>query len=107
MISKNTFVNIMKRLEALDNKMDKVDAAFKELSPDFCGFYLPECLDIVIAALSEVFNDKESDWLGYLVYELNFLNNFKMGMVTDKDNSPIDLSTWGEVYDFLIKNMEE
>ncbi len=106
MISKNTFVNIMKRLEALDNKMDKVDIALKELSPDFGGFYIPECLDIVMAALIEVFQDKDGGWLSYCVYELNFLNNFEMGMVTDKDNNPIDLSTWEKVYDFLTENME-
>lgn len=106
MISKNTFVNIMKRLEALDNKMDKVDVALKELSPDFGGFYVPECLDIVMAVLTETFNDEEGGWLNYCVYELSFLSKFEIGMVLDKDNHPIDLSTWEKVYDFLIENME-
>lgn len=106
MISKETFINIMHRLEALDNKMDKADTALKELSPDFCGLYIPEVLDVAVDILRETFNDNEHDSLGYFVYELDFLHGFKMGSVT-VDGEPIDLSTWDRVYDFLIERMEE
>ena len=37
MISKETFVNIMKRLETLDKNMEAVDVALTNLSPDFCA----------------------------------------------------------------------
>ena len=107
MITKETFVNIMNRLEKLDTKMDNVDAALKQLSFDFCGFYVPECIDIVMDTLVEAFNDKGNEWISYCVYELNFLKSFKPGMVLDENKTPIDLSSWDKVYDFLIENMEE
>ena len=106
MISKEVFVNIMHRLEALDSKMDRADAALKELSPDFCGLYIPEIVDLVVDTLREVFNDNKHDSIGYFVYELDFLRRFHMGSVTVNDE-PIDLSTWDKVYDFLIERMEE
>ena len=105
MISKETFVNTMERLETLDKNMDAIDAAFKKLSPDFCGFYITEPFDIVVDLLKESFKDKH-DLLGYFVYELDYLHKFHMGCVT-QDNEPIDLSTWDKVYDHMVNIMEE
>ena len=105
MISKETFVNTMERLETLDKNIDAIDAAFKKLSPDFCGFYITEPFDIVVDLLKESFKDKH-DLLGYFVYELDYLHKFHMGCVT-QDNEPIDLSTWDKVYDHMVNIMEE
>ncbi len=105
MISKETFVNTMERLETLDKNMDAIDAAFKKLSPDFCGFYITEPFDIVVDLLKENFKDKH-DLLGYFVYELDYLHKFHMGCVT-QNNEPIDLSTWDKVYDHMVNIMEE
>lgn len=105
MISKDTFVKIMTRLEDLDKKMDNVDTALKALSSDFCGFYLPEVYDISIELLKHIFKDKE-DWIGYFVFELNWLHDHTLGSVS-VDGNDIDLSDWDKVYDFLIKNMED
>lgn len=105
MISKETFVNTMERLETLNKNMDAIDAAFKKLSPDFCGFYITEPFDIVVDLLKESFKDKH-DLLGYFVYELDYLHKFHMGCVT-QDNEPIDLSTWDKVYDHMVNIMEE
>lgn len=105
MISKETFVNIMERLETLDKNMEAVDVAFTNLSPDFCGFYVIEPFNIIIDLLKEIFKDKH-DWLGYFVYELDYLHKFHMGCIT-QDNEPIDLSTWDKVYDYMVNIMEE
>lgn len=107
MISKDTFVNVMMRLEELDKKMDNVDNALRELSPDFGGLYVPEIMDIVVDLLEEMFKDKEDAWLSYLTFDLNWLHDHTLGKITDENYDPIDLSTWDKVYDFLIKNMEE
>ena len=106
MISKECFIDTMRRLEDLDHKMDKVDTALKELAPDFGGFYIPEVPDIVVAILRDVFNDYENDSLGYFIYELDFLRKYKTGSITDAHDNPIDLSTWDKIYDFLLENME-
>ena len=105
MISKETFIDIMSRLEALDKKMDAADAALKELCPDFCGLYITESFDIVVDLLKDIFKDKY-DSLGYFIYELDYLRKFHMGCVTE-DGEPIDLSTWDKVYDYMIKIKED
>lgn len=105
MISKDTFVNVMTRLEYLDNKMDNVDVAMKTLSSDFCGFYIPEVLDIAIELLKNVFKDKD-DWIAYFIFERNWLHNLNIGDVT-VNGQPVELNSWDKVYDFLIKIMEE
>ena len=105
MISKETFVNTMTRLELLDDHMSDVDTALRALSPDFCGFYIPEVVQIVLDLLKDAFND-DNDWIGYLVCEQDFLHSLKPGDVLDENNNPIDLDSWEKVYDFLIENME-
>ena len=105
MISKDTFVKTMTKLEALDKKMDNVDVAMKELCNDFCGFYIPDILDITLDILEDVFKDK-GHWISYCALDLKWLHDHKLGSAS-VDGKDIDLSTWGKVYDFLIKNMEE
>lgn len=107
MISKETFVGIMYRLENLERNIDGVDDALHTLSPDFGGFHIPEAIDITLDLLREIFNDNTHELLEYFVYELDFLNKYKSGCVVDEDGNPVDLSTWGNVYDFLIKCMED
>ena len=106
MISKETFVNTMDRLEALDDKMHDVDFAFQKLSPNFCGFYIPEVLNIVMDLLEDLLDNKY-EFLEYCVYERDFLHDMKLGHVTDENGDPVDLSSWDKVYDFLIENKEE
>lgn len=105
MIAKETFIDVMDRLETLNKKMDAVDTALRELSPDFGGFYIPDTLDIVVQLLKDVFKD-EDDWIEYFVYEIDWLRNFELGDVT-VDGKPIDLSIWANVYEFLLENMKD
>lgn len=105
MISKDRFVNIMERLEKLDSKMNRVDSALYDLSPDFGGFHIPDVLEITLDILRDIFDDQD-ELIDYFVYELDFLRKFKWGCVRDKNDSPIDLSTWDKIYEFLIENME-
>ena len=105
MISRDTFIETMCALEILDDKMGNVDDAMKNLCPDFGGFYIPEVFSIIMDVLKEMFQD-EDDWLEYFVYELDFMNHYMQGDVLDKNGHPIEFHGWGDVYDFLIKNME-
>lgn len=105
MIKKETFVDVMNKLKNLDEKMGNVDDAFKELCPDFCGFYMPEPLDMIVELLEEIFYDKENHWLSYFIWERNYLEDFELGDVV-VDGKAVDLDTWGKVYDFLIDNMQ-
>ena len=106
MISKENFVETMEQLEALDEKMDAVDAALKELNGDFCGFYITDVFDITIGLLEDMFDDKENGWLAYFVWERDWLHNFKLGDITVCDES-VEINGWEDVYDFLVSCMEE
>ena len=105
MISKKTFVNIIDRLEIFEDKVNAVDDALRNLSPDFGGIYLPQPTAIVVDLLSEIFQD-EAGWLSYFIYERDWLLDFKLGDIMINDEK-IKIENWGDVYDFLIKNMEE
>ena len=105
MISKELFVKTMERLKSLDEKMNAVDDALHELSPDFCSFYVPELTDIVVDLLKGIFNDKNNR-LDYFVYEKDFLRVLRPDDAK-VDNQHVDFASWDKVYDFLIKNMEE
>ena len=104
MITKETFIKTINRLEELDNKMDKVDKALHSLSPDFGGFYVPEVFDITIGLLRAIFHDEE-DWIGYFVYERDWLHKFELGDIII-NNTAIKINGWEDVYDFLINNIK-
>ena len=106
MISKECFVETIEKLEALDKKMDAVDAAMKELNSDFCGFYVTDIFDITINLLEEIFDDYENGWLSYFIFERNWLHDFELGNITINDE-PIEINGWEEVYDFIVSCMEE
>lgn len=101
MISKETFVNTMERLQNLDKKMDAVDKAFKALDSDFCSFYITSIFDTTFDLLKEAMNDKD-DWIGYFIYERDWLRDFKLGDV-EVNGEPVKIYSWGDVYDFIVK----
>ena len=106
MISKETFIKTMERLESLDNKMSKVDDAMREIDSDFCGFYITEPFDIVINLLEEMFNDTKTNWISYFVFERDWLHKFELGDIEIGGYSVV-IKNWGDVYDFLISEMRD
>ena len=101
MITKKTFVDTMNKLQKLDEKLNAVDIALKDLSPDFGGLYIPDFFDIAIEILQEVMNDKD-DWLMYFVYERDWLKDIELGDITVGDE-PIQIETWEDVYDVIAE----
>ena len=101
MIAKKTFVDTMNKLQKLDEKLNAVDIALKDLSPDFGGLYIPDFFDLVINILQEVMNDKD-DWLMYFVYERDWLKDIELGDITVGDE-PIQIEAWEDVYDFIAE----
>lgn len=106
MISKELFIKTMTRLQKLDHNLTALDEVMSALSPGFCGFYIPDAVDIVMEVLMSIFNDKY-EWIEYFAYELNYLEKYTEGCITDGHDNPIDLDSWDKVYDFLIENMED
>lgn len=106
MISKETFIKTIERLENLNDRMEAADKAMQALCEDFGSFYICDAFNITTNLLSEIFNDKENDWLSYFIWERDWLHKFELGDITVY-NEPIEINGWGDVYDFLVKEMEE
>lgn len=52
-----------------------------------------------------MFHDQE-EWICYFVFEEDWLHGFKIGDVIVND-APVIIDDLGDVYDFLIVNMEK
>ena len=105
MISKETFIKTIERLEDLSNRMDVADRAMRGLCEDFGSFYICDAFNITTDVLSEIFNDKENAWLGYFIWERDWLHKFELGDIVIGGYS-VKIENWGDVYDFLVANME-
>ena len=56
--------------------------------------------DTAFDLLKEAMNDKD-DWIGYFVYERDWLRDFKLGDV-EVNGEPVKIYSWGDVYDFIV-----
>ena len=106
MISKEAFIKTIERLEDLSNRMDVADRAMRGLCEDFGSFYICDAFNITTDVLSEIFNDKENDWLGYFIWERDWLHKFELGDIVIGGYS-VKIENWGDVYDFLVGEMRE
>ena len=70
------------------------------------NIYPPMCTETVISLLEFIFNDKDR-WIYYWTFELDFGKDYEDGWVTQKDGTIIPLKTAEDLYDLLVKNMEE
>ena len=104
MISKTTFIRIMDKLMAFNDRLDKLTEVLREFSPYADLFWVYEPFSIVDDILDDIFDDGENGWLAYFIYERDFLRDYRFGDVLDA-GVPVDLSDWSKVYDFLIENM--
>lgn len=60
-------------------------------------------LEVIHEGMGDTFRDKAGmTWTEYFCFEIDFGRQYKPGMVRDKDNINIDISTPAKLYDFLI-----
>lgn len=110
MISKEMFVKTMAALKKYEEASDKFTDALCEFSPEtdinlFMNFTL---VNAIIDILREQFNDASSDWISFFMYDCDYLkNDFCRSIEFEEKSVEPLIYTWEDVYDFLIKNMEE
>lgn len=104
-ISKTVFVETMKSVEENREFQDKLNDVLSVYSEDslFIDFKLETA---IFNLLTEMFKDEDA-WLEYCMYDLDMLKDYDRfkDSISDKNGDKIDLSTWGNVYDRLVKNM--
>lgn len=106
MISKKAFVKAMKEITKHDDFETAINKVLRDYDDDssIMSSGLESALMYVI---QEQFNDLDDDWLGYLCYERNYLRDYEFGDIQFADGSSPELNNWSDVYDFLIRCMND
>lgn len=104
-MSKESFCEVMDNYKSMFNFTDEMNQLFDKYNADG-NIYPPMCTATVIDLLEFIFND-ENQWISYWIFELDFGKDYEDGWVTQKDETVIPLKTVEDLYDLLVKNMEE
>ena len=110
MITKERFIEIIKRLENYNKLQENINGLFDECietkESDFCnaGSICIGHESVVVELLENMF---DTDMISYWIYELDYGRKYKDGYVQDGTGNIIDLSTLEKLYDYLIKEAEE
>lgn len=101
-IDKNKFIKIMNEFESFSKKIDDSSYKIRKLTDNEWDVFFPTEEFILCELLTKIFNCELSDDLGYFVYELEFGEKWKEGVVTDVDGNDIPLKNSSDLYDLLI-----
>ena len=106
MISKKAFVKAMKEITKHDDFEAAINKVLRDYNDD--SSIMSNGLEgVLMYVIQEQFNDLEDDWLGYLCYERNYLRDYELGDIQFADGSSPELNDWEDVYDFLVRRMNE
>lgn len=105
-ITKKDFCNIIYELKKNENFLDAINDVCRKFKKD-TEIYTTGLEGVVVNLLESIFDDKESQWISWWIWELNFGELYKEGIITEVNNASISLRTAEELYDFLIKNIKE
>lgn len=110
MITKERFVQILRRLENYNKLQEQINSLFDECidnkENDFCnaGSICIGHESVVVELLENMF---DTDMISYWIYELDYGRKYKDGYVLDGEGNIVDLSTLEKLYDYLIEEAEE
>lgn len=101
MITKEVFIEIINKIQ----HQEQIDQEISKSLEKVCGSWvLFNCENYIYSALfdllKETFNDTE-DWIGWWLYET------AEKKIWEKDGTERNLAKVEDLYDFLIKNMED
>lgn len=93
------YINFIK--ERQDSEL-RVCKALNDEFIDANIFFYSKYESKLVELLKIIMQDK-GDWIDYFIYELDFGKKWKVGTVTEKDGTSIDISDAEKLYDFLIR----
>ena len=105
MLSKKDFCKIIDDLQQNERFLTKLNELFSEFKRQD-QIYSTGLEDTVINLLEIIFKDTENQWITYWIWEENYGKSYRDGDVTEMDGTIIPLATTEDLYDLLIKNME-
>lgn len=103
-MTKEQFISSIEAIKEQYENDEKITKALNIIQPDSFNSFNGGIVLVnhLIQLLVDLTNDKNS-WIEYFIYELDFGEKYKEGCATYVDKTPIDLSTAGTLFDFLIK----
>ena len=104
-LGKKLFCKTIKQIQEVYDYGDKLNHFFKENHVDGC-IYEPTCIEQALSLLGFIFQD-DVHWIDYWAYELDFGRRYKYGMAAYANGENISLKTAEELYEFLVKNLQE
>ena len=114
-LTKDEFVDIMNELDASEKMGRDINAVIeKGYKPAGCAS-LHDFVDAIgfttchheaiVNLLQRMFLD-DDDFIGYFLYEIDFGRSELANSVRDADGNQIPMSTPGDLYDYLVSNLD-
>ena len=103
MISKENFIKYINKIQSLKKIEESINSAGKELE---FSISFSEHESLVLNILQEVFKDKENDWIGYFIYDLEFGKKWHKGSIT-VNGKDVPMRNAEELYKILKDNLYE
>ena len=104
-MNKESFCKVMDDYKSMFNFTDEMNELFDKYKMDG-NIFPPLCTETVIDLLEFIFDDK-NQWIRYWVLELDFGKYYEDGDIKYDDGEVIQLKTVEDLYDLLVRNMEE
>ena len=109
-MTKDKFVEIINEIQKLHKYEEDLYALNRRYKNYDVDFQFPTLEDTVVRLLEEIFQCQIDEHIGsdisYFIYELDFGQDWKPGMIIDKDGNDIDHSTAEKLYDYLMKERD-
>ena len=108
-ISKEEFCKVIKRLEEVQDKQDKICSVLGAVVDT------GDLTDVVIRLLEKLMNAPvykadggiyEGSDISYFIYEIDFGRAWTPDSITEIDGTPIDISTAEKLYDYLLEEID-
>ncbi|MDD4804636.1 MAG: hypothetical protein PHN69_05635 [Candidatus Pacebacteria bacterium] len=103
MISKENFIKYMNELHSLCKAEDELNNALQNIGTENI-LWFDKHKSLIVDILQDAFDDKENDWIGYAIYELDWFSKYEDGTITF-DGKNVPLKDAGDLYDLLVDNM--
>ena len=103
------FKKTIEKIKYMDRFQDKISDLCTEFNRnngmgEEMTIWFPSLVCTVIDLLEYMFDDEETNWISYFIFDLEYGEKYEDGMVTEEDGTIVKLATIRDLYDMLTKN---
>ena len=107
MLSKETFIKTINFIQDRADAQHKISRYFSEEFGDSIFWPYQKYESTLVELLKEIFDDKETEWIDYFIYELDFGRKWQPFTVYEKDiegnKVEMPLKNASNLYDVLTR----